>query len=106
MGATLSRITTVSRTAARPQIAEIPQDIRRSSFGILRDPISAFSASATCLGNIGPGFAEVGPTHTMSELTIAAKLILVALMIIGRLELYTVLVAVYLCCSGSRRERW
>jgi trk system potassium uptake protein TrkH len=61
------------------------------------DPISAFSASATCLGNIGPGFAEVGPTHTMSQLTIAAKLILVALMIIGRLELYTVLVTLYLC---------
>jgi len=61
------------------------------------DPVSAFSASATCLGNIGPGFAEVGPTHTMSQLPVVAKLILITLMIIGRLELYTVLVTLYLC---------
>jgi trk system potassium uptake protein TrkH len=61
------------------------------------DPVSAFAASATCLGNIGPGFADVGPTHTMSQLPTVAKLILGALMIIGRLELYTVLVTLYLC---------
>ena len=60
------------------------------------DPVSAFSASATCLANIGPGFGEVGPTHTMSQLPVVTKLILIALMIIGRLELYTVLITFYL----------
>ncbi len=37
MGAILSRIASVDRAAARPQIADIPQVIRRSSFGTLRD---------------------------------------------------------------------
>ena len=60
------------------------------------DPVSAFSASAACLGNIGPGFGEVGPTETYATLAPAAKLVLVALMIVGRLELYTVLVTPFL----------
>ena len=60
------------------------------------DPVSAFSASATCLANVGPGFADVGPAHTMSQLPIVSKLILIALMITGRLELYTMLLALYL----------
>ncbi len=60
------------------------------------DPVTAFSASATCLSNVGPGFGGVGPTHGMSELPGVTKLILVSLMIIGRLELYTLLVTLYL----------
>jgi len=56
------------------------------------DFVSAFSASATCLGNIGPGFGLVGPTQTYAPLPGAAKLVLTVLMIVGRLELYTVLV--------------
>jgi len=60
------------------------------------DPLSAFSASAACLGNIGPGFGQVGPTHTFAPLPDAAKLLLAGLMIVGRLELYTVLVLVFL----------
>ena len=44
------------------------------------DLITAFSASATCLGNIGPGFGELGPTHTMSGLSTSAKIILMSLM--------------------------
>jgi trk system potassium uptake protein TrkH len=60
------------------------------------DPESAFSASAACLGNIGPGFGSVGPTMTYAPLPALGKLILAALMIIGRLELYTVLVLLFL----------
>jgi trk system potassium uptake protein TrkH len=59
-------------------------------FGL--DLVSAFSASAACIGNIGPGFGLVGPTQTYASLPGLAKLFLVSLMIIGRLELYTVLV--------------
>jgi trk system potassium uptake protein TrkH len=60
------------------------------------DFVSAFSASATCIGNIGPGFGLVGPTHTFAPLPDLAKLLLVGMMIVGRLELYTVLVLLFL----------
>ncbi|HEX9724493.1 MAG TPA: TrkH family potassium uptake protein [Vicinamibacteria bacterium] len=56
------------------------------------DGESAFSASATCLGTIGPGLGEVGPARTFLELPTAAKLLLSLEMILGRLELYTVLI--------------
>jgi trk system potassium uptake protein TrkH len=60
------------------------------------DFVSAFSASAACIGNIGPGFGAVGPTQTYAPLPDMAKLLLVGLMIVGRLELYTVLVLLFL----------
>ena len=60
------------------------------------DMVTAFSASAASLGNIGPGFGHVGPTLTYAPLPAAAKLLFVALMIVGRLELYTMLVLFFL----------
>jgi trk system potassium uptake protein TrkH len=60
------------------------------------DMVTAFSASAASLGNIGPGFAQVGPTQTYAPLPVPAKLLLVVLMLVGRLELYTMLVLVFL----------
>ena len=60
------------------------------------NPESAFSASAACLGNIGPGFGSVGPTMNYAPLPAVGKLILAGMMLIGRLELYTVLVLLFL----------
>jgi trk system potassium uptake protein TrkH len=60
------------------------------------DMMTAFSAVATCMGNIGPGFGLVGPTETFVGLPAAGKLVLAVLMIVGRLELYTFLIAVFL----------
>ena len=60
------------------------------------DPVSAFGGSAACIGNIGPAFGLLGPTQTYALLPAPAKLMLVALMIVGRLELYTVLVLLFL----------
>lgn len=60
------------------------------------DLVTSFSASATCLGNIGPGFGMVGAAQTFTFFPPAAKILLVALMLVGRLELYTVLVLVFL----------
>jgi trk system potassium uptake protein TrkH len=60
------------------------------------DLVTSFSASATCLGNIGPGFELVGPARNFDFFPPAAKLLLVALMLVGRLELYTVLVLIFL----------
>ena len=59
------------------------------------DLVTSFSASAACLGNIGPGFELVGPSQTFEFFPPAAKLLLVALMLVGRLELYTVLVIIF-----------
>ena len=56
------------------------------------DMFSALSASAASLGNVGPGFAAVGPANTWQALAAEAKLIACVWMILGRLELYTVLV--------------
>jgi len=43
-------------------------------------------------GNIGPGFGDVGPTDTFSHLRPGTHLFLSLLMVLGRLELYAVLV--------------
>ncbi len=56
------------------------------------DIYSAFSAVATTLGNIGPGFGEVGPMENFHHLPKLAKWFLAFLMMLGRLELFTVLV--------------
>ena len=60
------------------------------------DLVSAFSASAACLGNVGPGFGRVGATMNYAFLPASAKIVLFVLMIVGRLELYTVLVILFL----------
>jgi len=56
------------------------------------DLVSSFSAAATCLGNIGPGLNLVGPTRNFSLLPDLAKYVLSILMLVGRLEIYPVLV--------------
>lgn len=50
------------------------------------------SSVFACLFNIGPGLAEVGPTQNYGFLREPTKLVLSLLMILGRLELYAVLV--------------
>lgn len=53
---------------------------------------TSLSASAVALGNIGPGFQDVGPSKTYAPFAPTAKVTLTTLMILGRLEIYTVLV--------------
>ncbi len=53
--------------------------------------MGATSAVAATLGNIGPGFGFVGPTHTYAEFSNASKLLLSFFMLLGRLELFTVI---------------
>ena len=52
---------------------------------------TAITAGAATLGNIGPGFGEVGPLASYGELHPVSKLTLTAAMWIGRLEVVTVL---------------
>lgn len=56
------------------------------------DLISAFTAVAATIGNVGPGLGKVGPTQNYSFVPAIGKYYLSFLMLLGRLELYTVLV--------------
>ena len=56
------------------------------------DFTSALGAVATSLGNIGPGLGSVGPVDNFSQLTPFAKWTLSVLMLLGRLELFTILI--------------
>lgn len=53
---------------------------------------SAMGAVATSLGNIGPGLGNVGPAENFLHINPAGKWFLSFLMLLGRLELFTVLV--------------
>ena len=54
------------------------------------DFVSAFSAIGACLNNLGPGLGDVAFSY--QALTTASKWLLVIAMLLGRLELFTVLV--------------
>ena len=56
-------------------------------------PLTALSGAATAISNVGPGIGpRIGPAGNYSDLNDAAKWILSATMLVGRLELFTVLV--------------
>ena len=56
------------------------------------DFLTSIGAVATCLGNVGPGIGEVGPVDNFSAVPMGAKWVLSFLMLLGRLELFTILV--------------
>lgn len=56
------------------------------------DFISSVGAVATCIGNVGPGIGTVGPVSNFNHLPDIAKWLLSFLMLLGRLELFTVLI--------------
>jgi trk system potassium uptake protein TrkH len=60
-----------------------------ASFGLSLP--AAAGAAATSVSNVGPALAELGPVANFSGLPWPAQLILTVLMLIGRLEIYTVL---------------
>ncbi len=49
-------------------------------------------AVATSLGNVGPGIGSVGPVDNFAHLSASAKVVLSVIMLLGRLELFTILV--------------
>jgi trk system potassium uptake protein len=56
------------------------------------DLLTSAGAAATCLGNVGPGVGNVGPVNNFAFFDPMAKYILSFAMVVGRLELFTVLV--------------
>ncbi len=59
-----------------------------SMFGY--DILTCAGATIACLGNIGPGFGGVDPSHNFAFFSEGAQLFLSFLMLLGRLELFTV----------------
>ena len=56
------------------------------------DVETALTASASAIGNIGPGLGSIGPTDNWAHLTDLAKWITSFCMLLGRLEIFTVVV--------------
>ena len=53
---------------------------------------TALGSVATCLGNVGPAIGEVGPVDNFAFFSPEAKLVLSFMMLLGRLELFTILI--------------
>lgn len=56
------------------------------------DFTTSIGGAASSLGNVGPGLGDVGPSKTFSNLSMSSKIWCSILMLIGRLELFTVLI--------------
>ena len=56
------------------------------------DLVTSFGAVATTIGNVGPAIGLVGPVDNFAFFSPFIKVFLSFLMLLGRLELFTVLV--------------
>ena len=90
----------------------VPEDVMRSVLGFLAlymalfaisavllaglgvDFVTALGAVAAAIGNIGPGFGMVGPVDNFSQIPYLGKWLLAWLMLLGRLEIYTLIILV------------
>jgi trk system potassium uptake protein len=88
----------------------VPEDVMRSVLGFMAlymglfglssvllagmgvDFVTAFGAVAATIGNIGPGFGMVGPVENYAQLPCLGKWLLIWCMLLGRLEIYTMLI--------------
>ncbi len=57
------------------------------------DLVTSFSAAATAFGNVGPGLGDVGPTNDFLQLPRFARWVTMGQMLLGRLEIYPVILA-------------
>ena len=53
---------------------------------------TGFTAALTCMSNVGPGLDMVGPAGSFAPFSDLSKLVLSACMVIGRLEIFPILV--------------
>ena len=56
------------------------------------DFTTTITAVVTCINNVGPGFAAVGPTENFADFSNFSKIILSANMLIGRLEVFPIMI--------------
>jgi trk system potassium uptake protein TrkH len=64
-----------------------------ASLGI--DLWSSLTAAAACLGNIGPGFGQVGPVQNFALIPDIGKYTLSILMLVGRLEIFPIIILLF-----------
>lgn len=81
------------RLVALYSIAAIAGVLLLCSFG--EGATEAITGVIACLNTTGPGLGGLGPSQSFGALTAASKLVLSALMVLGRLEFYA-LVALFL----------
>lgn len=60
--------------------------------GLGVDFVTSIGAVAAAIGNIGPGFGAVGPIYNYAEIPVLGKWLLTWCMLLGRLEIYTVII--------------
>ena len=56
------------------------------------DLFSDFTATLACIGNVGPGLGAVGPMCSYSEYSYFSKILLSFVMLVGRLEIFPMLI--------------
>ena len=56
------------------------------------DLLTALGGAISAVGNVGPAFGTLGPTENYAHVPLAGKWVLAILMMLGRLEIFTVLV--------------
>jgi len=99
-----------SITQIKIQGKPVPEDVMRSVLGFMGlymglfalstillawlgvDLVTSISAVAAALGNIGPGLGMVGPVDNYAQIPYLGKWLLVWCMLLGRLEIYTVII--------------
>ena len=99
-----------SVTQIKIQGKPVPEDVMRSVLGFMGlyvglfalstvllawlgvDLVTSFAAVAATLGNIGPGLGMVGPMDNFAQIPYLGKWLLVWCMLLGRLEIYTVII--------------
>jgi len=67
------------------------------------DLVSSLAASVSSMGSIGPGFGDCGPSGSFAPYAKVAKLVLILAMILGRLEVWSLL-SVFLPSFWLRRS--
>jgi trk system potassium uptake protein TrkH len=81
-------------------------DVVEGVMAFLAVYFSALSGTVQAIGNVGPGLGPIiGPATNFASLPDAAKWILSFEMLLGRLELFTVLVLLTPHCSGAAERR-
>jgi len=59
------------------------------------DVLTAVTSVAATIGNIGPGLGAIGPAENYAHFPMVGKWILTFCMLLGRLEIYTVIILIY-----------
>lgn len=54
--------------------------------------LSAIGSTATCISNVGPAIGSVGPVNNFAHIPAVGKIILSFIMVVGRLEVFSVLI--------------